>query len=153
MFAPTLTGLVVAEGAVPKPGTMELPAPEMDRYGHQVLGGIGSILAREIQGRTGIESRMTALGHIQRGGSPVAFDRVLGTRFGVASVEAAMDGAWGEMVALQRGHIVRVPVKEAIGELKVVDQDLLRLNTMFQPRIPGDEHPGLPADRLERVED
>ena len=147
------TIIVVAEGALPRPGTMELPAPEMDRYGHQILGGIGSILAREIQGRTGIESRMTALGHIQRGGSPVAFDRVLGTRFGVAAVEAAMDGAWGEMVALQRGHIVRVPVKEAIGELKVVDPDLLRLNTMFQPRILGDEHPGLPADRLERVED
>ena len=147
------TIIVVAEGALPMPGTMELPVPEMDRYGHQILGGIGSILAREIQGRTGIESRMTALGHIQRGGSPVAFDRVLGTRFGVAAVEAAMDSAWGEMVALQRGHIVRVPVKDAIGELKMVHPDLLRINTMFRPRIPGDEHPGLPADRLERVED
>ena len=125
---------------------MEIPAPEVDKYGHQILGGIGSILAREIQGRTGIESRMTALGHIQRGGSPVAFDRVLGTRFGVAAVEAAIDGAWGQMVALQQGHIERVPVAEAISHLKMVEPELLRLNSMFQPRIPGDEHPGLPGD-------
>src|SRR6478736_313604 len=138
--------VVVAEGALPKAGTMDIPAPEVDKYGHQILGGIGSILAREIQGRTGIESRMTALGHIQRGGSPVAFDRVLGTRFGVAAVEAALDGAWGQMVALQKGRIERVPVAEAVGTLKTVEPDLLRLNAMFQPRIPGDEHPGLPAD-------
>ena len=125
---------------------MEIPAPEVDKYGHQILGGIGSILAREIQGRTGIESRMTALGHIQRGGSPVAFDRVLGTRFGVAAVEAALDGAWGQMVALQRGRIERVALADAVGTLKTVEPDLLRLNAMFQPRIPGDEHPGLPDE-------
>ena len=107
---------------------MEIPAPEVDKYGHQILGGIGSILAREIQGRTGIESRMTALGHIQRGGSPVAFDRVLGTRFGVAAVEAALDSAWGQMVALQKGHIERVPVADAVGALKMVEPELLRLN-------------------------
>src|SRR6478735_8604889 len=146
------TIVVVAEGALPKAGTMEIPAPEIDKYGHLILGGIGSILAREIQGRTGIESRMTALGHIQRGGSPVAFDRVLGTRFGVAAVEAALDGAWGQMVALQKGRIERVPVAEAIGSLKMVEPDLLRLNAMFQPRIPGDEHPGLPADAPAPVE-
>ena len=146
------TIVVVAEGALPKAGTMDIPAPEVDKYGHQILGGIGSILAREIQGRTGIESRMTALGHIQRGGSPVAFDRVLGTRFGVAAVEAALDGAWGQMVALQKGRIERVPVAEAIGSLKMVEPDLLRLNAMFQPRIPGDEHPGLPADAPAPVE-
>jgi 6-phosphofructokinase 1 len=146
------TIVVVAEGATPKEGTMEIPAPEIDKYGHQILGGIGSILAREIQGRTGIESRMTALGHIQRGGSPVAFDRVLGTRFGVAAVEAALDGAWGQMVALQRGHIERVPLADAVGTLKTVEPDLLRLNAMFQPRIPGDEHPGLPAEAPTPVE-
>jgi 6-phosphofructokinase 1 len=133
---------------VPREGTIDIPAPEVDKYGHQILGGIGSILAREIQGRTGIESRMTALGHIQRGGSPVAFDRVLGTRFGVAAVEAAIDGAWGQMVALQRGRIERVPVKDAISHLKMVEPELLRLNSMFQPRIPGDEHPGLPNGAL-----
>jgi 6-phosphofructokinase 1 len=140
------TIIVVAEGATPKEGTMEIPAPEIDKYGHQILGGIGSILAREIQGRTGIESRMTALGHIQRGGSPVAFDRVLGTRFGVAAVEAALDADWGQMVALQNGAIGRVAIADAVGTLKVVEPELLRLNRMFQPRIPGDEHPGLPAD-------
>jgi len=140
------TIVVVAEGATPLEGTMEIPAPEVDKYGHQILGGIGSILAREIQGRTGIESRMTALGHIQRGGSPVAFDRVLGTRFGVAAVEAALESDWGQMVALQNGRIERVAVADAVGSLKMVEADLLRLNQMFQPRIPGDEHPGLPAD-------
>jgi 6-phosphofructokinase 1 len=132
---------------------MDIPAPEVDKYGHQILGGIGSILAREIQGRTGIESRMTALGHIQRGGSPVAFDRVLGTRFGVAAVEAALDSDWGQMVALINGQIARVPVAEAVGTLKVVEPDLLRLNRMFQPRIPGDEHPGLPEGLSVHVED
>lgn len=136
------TIVVVAEGALPKTGTFTMPEPEVDRYGHQVLGGIGSIIAREIQGRTGIECRMTALGHIQRGGSPVAFDRVLATRFGVAAVEAALDNAWGQMVALQYGEIVRVPIAEATGRLKVVEGDLLRINTMFRPRIPGDHHPG-----------
>jgi 6-phosphofructokinase 1 len=140
------TIIVVAEGALPKPGTFQIPEPEVDSYGHKVLGGIGHILEREIHGRTGIETRTTVLGHIQRGGSPVAFDRVLGTRFGVAAVEAALDGAWGEMVALQRGRITRVPVKDAIGSLKTVAPDLLRLNTMFQPRLPGDDHPGIPEE-------
>ena len=96
---------------------------------------------------------MTALGHIQRGGSPVAFDRVLGTRFGVAAVEAALESDWGQMVALQNGRIERVAVADAVGSLKMVEADLLRLNQMFQPRIPGDEHPGLPADSPAPVED
>lgn len=147
------TIVVVAEGALPQPGGFEIPEPEIDVYGHKILGGIGSILAREIQGRTGIESRMTALGHIQRGGSPVAFDRVLGTRFGVAAVEAALDSDWGKMVALQSGHIGRVPLAEAVGSLKMVEPDMLRLNTMFQPRIAGDEHPGLPEQVGVSVED
>ncbi len=137
------TIVVVAEGALPKPGTFEVPEPEVDVYGHKVLGGIGHLIAREIHGRTGIESRTTVLGHIQRGGSPVAFDRILGTRFGVAAVDAAAEQAWGQMVALQQGQIVRVPVEEAVGSLKSVQPDLLRLNTMFQPRLPSDSHPGL----------
>ena len=140
------TIVVVAEGALPKEGTFQIPEPEVDAYGHKVLGGIGHIIAQEIYGRTGIESRTTVLGHIQRGGSPVAFDRVLGTRFGVAAMEAALDSDWGQMVALQQGQIVRVPVADAVGSLKVVEPDFLRLNRMFQPRLPTDTTPGLPVE-------
>lgn len=139
------TIVVVAEGALPAEGTFELPEPIVDRYGHKVLGGIGHLIAQEIYGRTGIESRTTVLGHVQRGGSPIAFDRVLGTRFGVAAVEAALESEWGKMVALQGGRIERVPVAEAIGSLKVVEPDLLRLGRMFQPRLPSDDAPGLPV--------
>jgi len=125
------TIVVVAEGATPAPGTLVIPEPEVDRYGHQVLGGIGHLVASEIQHRTGIESRTTVLGHVQRGGSPVAFDRVLATRFGIAAVDAVADalrpgGSFGQMVALRSGSIVTVPVADAIGHLKVVEPDLLR---------------------------
>jgi 6-phosphofructokinase 1 len=140
------TIVVVAEGATPKPGTFDLPEPQVDKYGHQVLGGIGHVIAQEIYGRTSIESRTTVLGHVQRGGSPIAFDRVLGTRFGVAAVEAALDNAWGQMVALQGGRIERVPVAEAVGSLKTVEPDLLRLGHMFQPLLPTDEAPGLAVE-------
>ena len=129
--------VVVAEGAVPAEGTMELDPPAVDRWGHEVLGGIGHRIAGEISGRTGIESRTTVLGHVQRGGSPVAFDRVLGTRFGVAAVDAVADRALGQMVALQRDRIVRVPVEEAVGHLKRVDGQLLRTRSMFHAPDPG----------------
>lgn len=127
------TIVVVAEGAVPAPGTLEIPEPQVDRYGHQVLGGIGHVVASEIYGRTGIETRTTILGHVQRGGTPVAFDRVLATRFGAAAVDAVADRAFGQMVALQCGEIVRVPVADAIGHLKVVPPDLLRTRALFHP--------------------
>ena len=129
------TIVVVAEGAVPKPGTLDVPAPAFDRWGHEVLGGVGDLVARELHGRTGIESRTTVLGHVQRGGTPVAFDRVLATRFGVAAVDAVADKAFGQMVALQHDRIVRVPVADAIGHLKLVDPELLRTASIFhQPR-------------------
>ena len=127
------TIVVVAEGALPVPGTLAVPEPEIDSFGHQILGGIGQLVAGEIQARTGIESRTTVLGYVQRGGSPVAFDRVLGTRFGVAAVDAVADRAFGSMVALRADRIVRVPVAEAIGHLKHVDQELLRTSAMFHP--------------------
>ena len=117
--------VVVAEGALPVPGSMPVPEYEVDRFGHQRLGGIGQAVASEIEGRTGIETRVTTLGHVQRGGTPTAFDRVLATRFGVAAAEAAADGAWGSMVALQADQIVRVPVAEAVDRLKTVDPQLL----------------------------
>ncbi len=130
------TIIVVAEGALPKKGTVDLTPPPIDAFGHQVLGGIGHLVANELERRTGFESRTTVLGHVQRGGSPVAFDRVLGTRFGVAAVDAVADGALGQMVALQGGRIVRVPVIDAVGHLKHVDHELLRVASIFHPPHP-----------------
>jgi 6-phosphofructokinase 1 len=116
--------VVVAEGAQPKEGTLALASGEVDAFGHVRLGGIGSVLANEIERRTGFETRVTILGHVQRGGTPTAFDRVLATRFGVAAIEAVHDGDFGQMVALQGGSIVRVPLLAAVGELKLVDPEL-----------------------------
>jgi 6-phosphofructokinase 1 len=116
--------VVVAEGATPQEGTMALQSGELDQFGHVRLGGIGNLIAGEIEQRTGYETRVTILGHIQRGGTPTAFDRVLATRFGIAAIDAVHDGAFGQMVALQAGEIVRVPLAEAVGELKLVDPDL-----------------------------
>ena len=132
--------VVVAEGAVPAPGTIELPELPVDAYGHQVLGGIAHRVASELENLTGIESRTTVLGHVQRGGTPVAFDRVLATRFGVAAVDAVADRAFGDMVALQADQIVRVPVSEAVAHLKVVDRAMLRTTGIFQqPYIRAEE--------------
>jgi ATP-dependent phosphofructokinase / diphosphate-dependent phosphofructokinase len=117
--------VVVAEGAVPAEGTMTLQSREVDEFGHPRLGGIANVLAEEIEKRTGFETRVTILGHIQRGGTPTAYDRVLATRFGVAAIDAVHDRAFGQMVALQAGEIVRVPLTDALAELKTVDPHLL----------------------------
>ena len=123
--------VVISEGATPKEGTMELQSGELDAFGHVRLGGIGTRLAEQIEARTGFETRVTTLGHVQRGGTPTAFDRVLATRFGVAAIDAVHDGAWGTMVALQAGHVVRVPLAEAVGELKLVDPELYGVAQVF----------------------
>jgi len=123
--------LVVAEGARPRPGVWSLPEPEIDIYGHERLGGIGGILALEIEQRTGFETRVTTLGHVQRGGTPTAFDRILATRFGIAGLDAAHDGDWDTMVALQSDRIVRVPLTEATGGLKFVSDDLYETASQF----------------------
>ncbi|MBV9099357.1 MAG: ATP-dependent 6-phosphofructokinase, partial [Frankiaceae bacterium] len=112
--------VVVAEGAQPKEGTMELQAGELDAFGHVRLGGIGQVLEREIQARTGYESRQTVLGHVQRGGTPTAYDRVLATRFGLHAIDAVHEGESGVMVALRGTEIVRVPLSAATSELKTV---------------------------------
>lgn len=117
--------VVVAEGAVPRQGTLELASGEVDEFGHPRLGGIANVLAPAIEQRTGFETRVTILGHIQRGGSPTAYDRVLATRFGIAAIEAVHDGDFGKMVALQADHIARVPLADAVGRTKVVDDQLL----------------------------
>jgi phosphofructokinase-like protein len=116
-FAPII---VVAEGATPKAGTLELAAGELDAFGHVRLGGIGQTLAEEIEKRTGRETRNTVLGHIQRGGTPTSFDRVLATRFGLQAIDAVHDGEFGVMVALRGTDIVRAPLAEATGVLKTV---------------------------------
>ncbi|MHB1585343.1 MAG: ATP-dependent 6-phosphofructokinase [Acidimicrobiales bacterium] len=123
--------VVVAEGALPAAGEdlerarRATSSASVDQFGHARLGGIGAWLAEEIEARTGFESRVTILGHIQRGGTPTAFDRVLATRFGVAAVAAVHDGDFGTMVALQAGRIVRVPLEAAVGNPKVLDRQLL----------------------------
>jgi ATP-dependent phosphofructokinase / diphosphate-dependent phosphofructokinase len=116
--------VVVAEGATPKEGTMSLATGEKDAFGHVRLGGIGDRLAREIEERTGKESRAVVLGHIQRGGTPTAFDRWLATRFGLHAAAAVHDGDFGTMMALRGTDIVRVPLIEGTGELKLVRPEL-----------------------------
>lgn len=112
--------IVVSEGAHPIDGQMQLQTGERDAFGHVRLGGIGQALADEIEKRTGKEARATVLGHIQRGGTPTAFDRVLATRFGLQAIDAVRDGDFGKMVALQGTEIVRVGLAEATKELKTV---------------------------------
>jgi ATP-dependent phosphofructokinase / diphosphate-dependent phosphofructokinase len=112
--------VVVAEGAHPKSLDEALGKQELDEFGHVRFGGIGQLLADEIERRTGKEARVAVLGHIQRGGTPTAFDRVLATRFGVQAARAVADGAFGTMVALRGTDIVRVPLAEATATLKLV---------------------------------
>jgi 6-phosphofructokinase 1 len=112
--------VVVAEGAHPAQEDLDVASGSLDAFGHVRLGGIGQRLASEIEKRTGKEARCTVLGHIQRGGTPSAFDRVLATRYGLHAVGAVHDNAWGSMVALRGTDIVRVPIAEATRELKYV---------------------------------
>jgi 6-phosphofructokinase 1 len=116
--------IVVSEGAVPaEGGDMTLVSGEKDAFGHVRLGGIGDRLAREIEGRTGKEARAVVLGHIQRGGTPSAFDRWLATRFGLQAIDAVADGDFGMMVALRGTKIIRVPLIEGTKELKLVSPE------------------------------
>jgi 6-phosphofructokinase 1 len=112
--------VVVAEGAVPQDGAEVLHSGELDAFGHVRLGGVGHWLAGEIEERTGRETRAAVLGHVQRGGTPTAYDRVLATRFGLHAIDAAHDADWGKMVALHGTDIVRVSIEEATRELKTV---------------------------------
>jgi phosphofructokinase-like protein len=112
--------LVVSEGARPAEGSLELQTGERDAFGHVRLGGIGERLAKELERRTGRETRSVVLGHLQRGGTPTAYDRVLATRFGLHAADAVHDGAYGTMVALNGTDITRVPLAEAVGTLKTV---------------------------------
>ncbi|MBC9732129.1 6-phosphofructokinase [Nocardioides marmotae] len=120
-YAPVI---VVSEGAVPvEGGDMTLASGQKDAFGHVRLGGIGDRLASEIEARTGKEARAVVLGHVQRGGTPTAFDRWLATRFGLQAADAVADGDFGTMMALRGTKIVRVPLAEGTGELKVVSPE------------------------------
>ncbi len=123
--------VVVAEGAAPKEGTFTVTDKGLDAFGHARLGGIGQQVAEEIEARTGFETRVTVLGHIQRGGTPTAFDRVLSTRFGIAAIDAVHDGAFGTMVALRADRIERVPLSEGTAKLKTVAPELVEVAEVF----------------------
>jgi len=124
--------VVVAEGATPREGTLQTPADTpTDAFGHERLGGIGVTLEQEIERRTGFESRVTILGHVQRGGTPVAFDRVLATRFGVAAMNAAAAERFGCMVAASGEAIVEVALEQALREPKLLDPDLYATAELF----------------------
>ncbi|MCC8334652.1 6-phosphofructokinase [Streptomyces sp. R1] len=116
--------VVVAEGAMPRDGDMVLKDESLDAYGHVRLSGVGEWLAKQIEKRTGNEARTTVLGHVQRGGTPSAFDRWLATRFGLHAIDCVHDGDFGKMVALRGTDIVRVPIAEATARLKTVDPAL-----------------------------
>jgi phosphofructokinase-like protein len=113
--------VVVAEGATPIEGTMATIEGQLDAFGHVRLSGAGERVAAEIESRTAIESRFAVLGHLQRGGTPTAFDRWLATRFGLQAISAVHEGDFGTMMALRGTNIVRVPLAEGTGVLKTVD--------------------------------
>src|SRR4051812_26074318 len=127
----TFSIVVVAEGATPKDGDVVSEYQQTDAFGHVRLGGIAVTLEKEIEERTGFETRMTILGHIQRGGTPLAYDRVLGTRFGVEAIDAAHEGDFGRMVALRGTEIVRVPLEEALAAPKLLDPKLYETAEVF----------------------
>src|SRR3954468_10080825 len=125
--------VVVAEGSKvasdtdPAHGAPIVTEMGKDEFGHVRLGGIGNVLAREIEHRTGFETRAVVLGHIQRGGSPTAFDRMLATRYGIGAIEAAHRGEWGRMVALKGNDITTVPLRDAIARTRLVPDELIEV--------------------------
>jgi 6-phosphofructokinase 1 len=127
----TFSIVVAAEGAVPRDGGGPRATEQVDAFGHARLGGIAVELEHQIEERTGYETRMTILGHVQRGGTPTAYDRVLATRFGVAAIEAVSQGAFGQMVALHATDIVRVPLDAALAEPKLLDPSLYETAEVF----------------------
>ncbi len=123
--------VVVAEGfTLAEADQLVTKDKKLDQFGHVHLGGVGEVIAREIEKRTGFETRVTVLGHIQRGGSPTAFDRLLGTRYGVKAVDLIEEGKFGHMVSWKGGQITDIPLKD-MGKLKFVDPELIRTAEIF----------------------
>ena len=127
----TFSIVVVAEGAKFKKDQEALQEEKLDAFDHVRLGGIGQILGKEIEKRTGFETRVTVLGHIQRGGTPTAFDRVLATRYGVKAMELVIEGKFGQMASLQGNKIVSAPLEKAVGTLKTVSTELYDIAKIF----------------------
>ena len=128
----TFSILVVSEGAkVAELGTQIVQEARVDAFGHVRLGGVGSVLAREIEARTGYECRVTVLGHLQRGGAPTVFDRVLATRYGVAAVGLITQGQFGQMVALRGNTITAVPLQDALEGTHAVSRELYDMANLF----------------------
>jgi 6-phosphofructokinase 1 len=123
--------IVVAEGAKPKGGVEVVSSEGVDQFGNIRLGGVAYYLEKEIEKRTGIETRAMVLGHLQRGGSPTAFDRILATRFGVAAIDLVHEKKFGQMVALKGDKIISVPLKDVIGKRKTVDLELYDVASVF----------------------
>ncbi len=123
--------LVVAEGAEPEGGIPTAADAPTDDFGHVRLGGVANWLEGEIERRTGREARATVLGHVQRGGTPTAFDRVLATRFGLSAIDAVDAGDWGRMTALRGTEIELVALEEATAELKTVPEHFYRGAEVF----------------------
>jgi 6-phosphofructokinase 1 len=116
--------VVVAEGAKPKPGTLEVPEPKLDKYGRELHGSISQVIAPVLSRLTGYESRVVQLGHVQRGGTPTAYDRVLSSRFGLAAVDAILERDFGKMVVLKCGQIERVSMQVTRGKTRTIDLEL-----------------------------
>jgi phosphofructokinase-like protein len=123
--------IVVAEGAKPKGGAEIIYSENVDEFGHIRLGGIGYYIGKEIEKRIGIETRVVVLGHLQRGGSPTAFDRILATRFGTGAIDLVHERKFGYMIALHGNKIVSVPLKDVIGKRKAVDLELYKIASVF----------------------
>jgi 6-phosphofructokinase 1 len=124
--------LVVAEGAKPVEADKLVTRDKgVDAFGHARLGGIGDVIAQEIEKRIHLETRVTTLGHVQRGGTPTAHDRILATRFGIKAVELVREGKFGKMAALQCNKIVTVDLKEAVKKTKTVDPEIFAIAETF----------------------
>jgi 6-phosphofructokinase 1 len=123
--------IVVAEGAVPRDGTLELEDQGIDQYGHVRLGGIAYRIAAEVEHRTGFETRVVVLGHTQRGGTPNAYDRVLSTRYGLAAIDAVHDEQWGQMVVYREHGMALAPLSVAVGRTRAVDTSMFRAAEVF----------------------
>ena len=127
----TFSLVVVAEGAKPKDANEIIYGTGSDEFGNVRLGGVGYYLGKEIETSTGIETRVVVLGHLQRGGSPTAFDRVLATKYGIAAIDLVNKGQFGMMVALQGNQIVSVLLKDVISKRKSVDLELYEIAKVF----------------------
>ncbi|PYX34643.1 MAG: 6-phosphofructokinase, partial [Acidobacteria bacterium] len=138
--------VVAAEGAkFANTGEASLVLQDLgkDEFGHERLGGIGNLLAREIEKRTGFETRSVVLGHIQRGGTPSAFDRVLATRYGLGAIDMVHRGEWGHMAALRGNKIVSVPLAEAIASNRKVDPELIEVANGILDKLVKDNEPAM----------